>query len=340
MAKALGFDFGSAYTAFCMEDEREIGMLPSVVALDKKTQRVIASGNKAKEMTGRAPATISIVNPIQNGLVADIASASLMISHMLERIEVASVFKRSEMVATIPYGATKNDERALESAILETGINTFDFVETPIAIALGAGMPLDIATGRMIVDIGAGHASASIISHGGVVISSTIKSAGNEMTKAVADYIAEEHGIDIGELTAEIVKVKLGTLNPSSPPRSLRISGKVKASKNPKHIDKITASAVITSHELIPVLAPIANKITDNIKNALENIPPEISSDISDFGILLSGGGAALNGMAAYIERSLRVKVTTTKAPALDAIRGVLRIINGGRAYAKFTKRK
>lgn len=338
MGKALGFDLGSACTAFCIQDEKEIRMTPSVIALDKKTQRVMASGNEAKKMIGRTPAAVCVTRPIQNGLVADIASASILITEILEKIESASVFRRAEMVATIPFGTSKNDERALETAITESGIATLDFVEAPLAIALGAGMPLDIATGRIIVDIGAGHASASVISHGGVVLSSGIKTAGDAMTEAVAKYVAEAHGIEIGELTAESIKVKLGTLNPSSPQRSIKISGKVKASKNSIHNDRITASAIITSHELIPVLAPFADRIIETITEALEKTPPEISSDISDFGILISGGGAALNGMAGYIEKALRVKVTTTKAPALDAARGVLRIINGGRMYAKFTR--
>ena len=199
-------------------------------------------------------------------------------------------------------------------------------------------MPLDISTGRMIVDVGAGHTEASIISHGGVVIASSIKSAGDAMTKAIADYVTKAHGIEIGELTAEAIKIKLGTLNPAAPQRSIKISGKVRADKSSKYIDKITASAVITSQELIPVLAPFADKIIETITGALEKTPPEISSDISDFGILLSGGGAALNGLAGYIEKSLKVKVTSTKTPALDAARGVMRIINGGRTYAKFTK--
>lgn len=335
MGRALGFDLGSAYTAFCLQDEREIRTVPSVIAIEKRSQRVIASGNDAKKMIGRAPATINISKPIRNGLVGDISSTALLISEILERLEVASVFKRSEMVATLPFGATKNDEHALEAAITEAGISTLDFVETPLAIALGAGMPLDIATGRMIVDIGAGHADASVISHGGVVISSAVRSAGDAMTEAVASYISEAHGIEVGELTAEAIKVKLGTLNPSAPQRSLKISGKVRADKN---ANKITSSAVITSHELIPILTPFADKIVETIMSALENTPPEISSDISAFGILLSGGCAAMNGITGYIERALKVKVTTTKAPALDAARGVLRIVNGGRMYAKFTK--
>lgn len=335
MGKALGFDLGSAYTAFCIQDEKEIKITPSVIALDKKSEQLIAVGNEAKKMIGRTPPTIALSKPIKNGFVEDVSSAAILLSGILERLEIASVFKRAEVVAALPFGATKNDERALEAVFAEAGISTLDFVEAPLAIALGAGMPLDITTGRMIVDIGAGHAGAAIISHGGVVVSSTVKTSGDAMTEAVAQYIADVHGIEVGELTAEAVKVKLGTLNPSSPQKSLKISGKARADKN---ADRITSSALITSHELIPVLVPFADKIIDNIRYALEKTPPEISSDISDFGILLSGGGAAINGMAGYIEKVLKVKVTATKAPALDAARGILRIINGGRAYARFTK--
>ena len=335
MGKALGFDLGSALTAFCIQDEREIGAIPSVIAIDKKEQRVIASGNEAKKMIGRAPSTINILKPINNGLVNDIPSAAIMISEILERLEIASVFKRAEMVATIPSGISKNDEHAFEAAITDAGISTLDFVETPLAIALGAGMPLDITKGRMIIDVGAGYVGASVISHGGVVISGAINSAGYAMTEAIAHYISNTHGIEIGELTAEMIKVNLGTLNPLTPQRSVRICGKARADKN---IDRITAAATITSHELIPVLTPFADKIIDTVISVLEKTPPEISSDISDFGILISGGGASLNGLSSYIEKKLNVKVISTKTPSLDAIRGVLRIVNGGRMYAKFTK--
>ena len=335
MGRTLGLDLGSAFSAFCMQEEKDIGATPSVIAIDKKEQRVIASGSEARKMIGRAPSTINILKPINNGLIDDIPSAAIMIAEILEKLEIASVFKRAEMVATIPSGISKNDEHAFESAITDAGISTLDFVETPLAIALGAGMPLDITKGRMIVDIGAGHVGASIISHGGVVISGSVNSAGHAMTEAVARYVSNTHGIEIGELTAEMIKVNLGTLSTSSPQKSVRISGKTRADKN---IDKITASATITSHELIPVLLPFADKIVDTIVGVLEKTPPEISSDISDFGVLISGGGASLNGLSSYLEKRLKVKVISTKAPSLDAIRGVLRIVNGGRMYAKFTK--
>lgn len=338
MGRAIGFDLGSAYTALCLQDEKDIKMIASTIAMSKTEKRVKASGNEAKKMIGRTPKSIIVESPVKDGLVDDISIAALFITEILEKIEMPSVFKKAEAVATVSMGATKNDERALEAAFTDSGITTLDFVDTPIAIALGSGMPTDMSKGIMVVDAGAGHIEASIVSHGGVVSYSGIKQAGNDMTDAVAGYIADVHGIEVGPLTAEAVKVKIGTLLHTAPQKSIRVNGKVVPGKGAMHGNKMTSSVAVTSHELIPVLSPFADKIIETIASTLKETPPEISSDISDFGILLSGGVAALPGLAAYIEKALRIRVSTTKAPAFDAIRGVLRIINGGRAYAKFTK--
>ena len=338
MGKALGFDLGSAYTALCFQDEKDIKMMASAIALSKKEKLIKASGNEAKSMIGRAPNTIAIERPIKSGYVDDVTTAALLITEILRKTENASVFKKTEAVATIPYAASKNDERALYSAFEESGITTLDFVETPLAIALGAGMPIDMSKGIMVVDAGAGQISSSIISHGGVVSSSETKTGGDAMTDAVAEYIAEAHGIELGELSAELVKIKLGTLSHSTPQKTVKVCGRVAAGKNTMHGNKFTSTAVINSHELIPVLTPLADRIVESINAALKETPPDIASDIADFGILLSGGCAALPGLQSYIEKALKIKVTTTKAPAYDAIRGILRVVNGGRAYAKFTK--
>lgn len=337
MSKALGFDLGSAYTAMCIQNETNIVAIPSVVTIDKKSDRLIASGNEAKKMIGRAPDSLNVIKPLKNGLISDADATSLLMSSLLEKAEASSVFKRTEIIVTLPFG-TENEENARERAIMAAGISTFDFVYTPIAIALGAGMPIDLPNGRMVVDVGAGHTDASVISHGDVIVSSTINTAGDAMTDAIRAYVADEHGIEIGELTAEALKTKLGTLNPSAPIKSVKICGKVRADKNSKHGDKITASALITSQELVPVLTPYADRIVENIVEALKNTPNEISADISEFGLILSGGGAMLNGLAKYLENALRIKVSMTKRPSLDAICGVLRIVEGGRAFAKFTR--
>ena len=338
MSKAIGFDFGSSCTAYCDRDKKEIMMMPSVVALNKKTKHVLAVGNNARKMIGRTPGSIELTKPIKSGLITDMDAASVLIGEIAEILGASSALRKADRYATLPFGISKSDENAFFEAILSTGAGTINFVDTPKAIALGAGMPLDSSAGRMIVDIGAGYASASIISHGDVVISGSVHSAGDAMTAAVAEYIAEVHGIEVGELTAETIKIKLGTLDPTTVPKSLKVCGKVRPDKNPKLAGRITAAATITSHELIPVLAPFADKIIETITGALENTPPEISSDISDFGILLSGGSAMLDGMATYLRNALGVKVSITKTPAQDAARGLARIIRGGREYSRFTR--
>jgi rod shape-determining protein MreB len=338
MSKTIGLDFGTSSLKYCYEDENEIKTLSSAVAIAKKTQQLIAIGTDAMKMLGRNHSAISLIRPIREGKVADIGGTATLINEIVEKSGATSMFRKASVIAAVPFGATKNEEHTLESAILDAGINTIDYVDAPIAIALGAGMPLDISTGRLVVDIGAGHTNAAIISHGGVVISSTAKTAGDYITASIADYMAEAHGIEVGELTAEFIKIKLGTLNEKAPKKSLKISGKVRADKNSMHGAKITATEVITSEELIPVLKPHADKIIETITGALSHTPPEISSDISDFGILLSGGGAALDGLPAYIQNALGIKVTTTKMPSQDAVRGILRIMKGGKAYSRFTR--
>lgn len=336
MGKTLGLDLGSAYTKFCVHDEKDARMTPSVITVDKKSDRVIASGNEAKAMIGRAPSSLEVIRPIKNGLVDDVDAAALLLTDLLERTESSSVFGRTAIVATIPFGVDK-ETRTLSSVIQDTGISTYEFVYTPIAIAFGTGMPVDIPTGRMIVDIGAGHSDAAIISHGDVVLSSIINTAGNTMTEAIRNYIIENHGIEVGELTAEAIKLKVATLDPRAPLKSVKIFGKVRADKNPKFENKITAGAVITSKELIPVLTPCADRIIENIVYTLKSMPTEIAADVTNFGILLSGGGAALNGFPAYVEKTLRIKANVSKTPQADAVRGLLEIINGGRSYAKYT---
>ena len=338
MGKIIGFDFGSAYTSFCVQESTDIKSVPSVITIDKKATRIIASGNEARSMIGRAPSALEVIKPFKDGVIDNVDATTLLLTEILDRVEKASIFNRTEIIATVPFGVDK-EERELANAIYDTGVASLRLVHTPIAIALGAGMPADLHAGRMIVDIGAGHTDAAIISHGDVVLSSIIKTAGNSMTEAVKTYVLEAHGIEIGELTAEAIKLKIGTLNPQAPVKSVKIFGKVRADKKSDH-KKITAGAVITSTELVPVLTPHANVIVSNIVNALKSMPTEIASDVSNFGLLLSGGGAALNGFPEYIQNKLRIKVTTTKTPQADAARGLLRISEGGRAFAKFARQK
>ena len=339
MSKAIGFDFGTSCTAYCAQGLNEIKLTPSVIAVNQKSGQLLAVGNEARKMIGRAPSAIELIRPVKNGQAVDAGGIATIICDIFENLELSSVLKKAAIYATVPHTSSKdNGERILQNAINEVGRASLDFVDTPIAIALGAGMPPESKKGSLIVDIGAGQVTSSVITHGMTLLSCSINTAGDAMTAAVAEYVANEHGIAVGELTAELIKVKLGTLNPDAPNKSLKISGKVIADKSSKHGNKITATEIITSQELIPVLTPFADKIVDTITQALKNTMPEVSAEILDLGIILSGGGAALDGMTKYIHNALGIKVASTKSPAQDAAKGLLRIMNGGRAFAKFTR--
>ena len=234
MGKAIGFDLGSSCTAYCDRDNKDIMMMPSIIACDRKTKQTLAVGSEARKMIGRTPSSIELIRPIRGGIITDIDSTSVLLGEIADLLGATSVFKKADRYVAIPFGISKSDENAFKDAILAVGLGTINYVDTAKAIALGAGMPLDSTAGRMIVDIGASCATASIISHGDVVISGSAKYAGDAMTSAIADYITEVHGIEVGELTAEAIKIKLGTLDPTSQPKTLKISGKAKPDKNPK----------------------------------------------------------------------------------------------------------
>lgn len=336
MANTIGLDLGSEYTKLCIQGEKDLKYIPTLITTETKTGTLRASGNEAKRMLGRTPLTLTVTKPIVNGLIADIDSATMFVSDTLERLELGSLFKRLSIIATIPPDAAEKEEDATEKTLINAGVSAIDYVDTPIAIALGAGMPHNISGGRMVVDIGAGHIGVSVISHGEVVVSSSVRTAGNAMTEAVKRYVANVHSIEIGENTAELIKIKLGALNGQSQMKSLKINGRMIAEKGGP--DKFTASAIITSNELAPLIKPFADLIIDRITATLGETPTEISSDISDFGILLSGGVSALPGLSEYIEKALGISVTTTKTPSLDAAKGILRIISGGHAFNKFLK--
>lgn len=335
MANTIGLDLGSEYTKLCVQGQKDLRNVPTLITTETKTKNLRASGNEAKKMLGRTPPTLTVTKPIVNGLISDIDSATMFVSDTLEKLELGSLFKRLSIIATLLPGAAEKEEDAMEKTLIGAGISTIDYVDTPIAIAIGAGMPHNILSARMIVDIGGGHISVSIISHGEVIISSSVRTGGGAMTEAVKQYIADSRGIEIGNNTAELLKIKLSTLNEKAEKKSLKINGKMLIEKS--NSDKLTSSAVITGTELTPVIIPFADLIVERITATLGEAPTEIASDISDFGILLSGGVSALTGLPEYIEKKLGISVTTTKAPGFDAARGILRII-GDHHYNKFLK--
>lgn len=328
MGKMLGIDLGTAYTRFCLGKEGVVLRAPSVVSMENKTKQVLAVGIEAKRMIGRTPANISAIKPIRGGIVSNIDHTALMLGAFLEKEELVSAFRRPTVLSAIPFGANESERRAIEDAIFEAGASSVLLTEAPLAAAIGAGMKVMSARGAMLVDIGAGTVEVAVISHGGIVISSSLKLAGEAMTDAVIRCVMDNHSLLIGEMTAEQIKVKLGTLS-SVDRGSAEICGKSTKMGG-------AAKATVSSGELREALLPFANNIIKTIRGALEAMPPELSSDISDYGILVCGGGSLIPGLTEYIKNDLGMNVTRAKDPMDCVCLGINRILAGGSDMRRF----
>ncbi len=328
MNKMLGIDLGTSYTRLCLKNEGVVLRAPSVISFENRTGEVLAVGLDAKRMIGRTPPNISAVKPIRSGVVSNIGQVGLMVGALLTENHMTSTFRRPAVLAAMPFGASESERRALEDALFEAGASSVALVEQPLAAALGAGMKIMSARGGMLVDIGAGSIQVAIVSHGGVVISGSLKSAGEAMTEAVVRSVIQNHQILIGEMTAETIKVKLGTLAETD--RGFApISGKSTKMGG-------AAKATVSSTEIREALLPTADAIVDTIRRSLETMPPELSADIAEYGILLCGGGALIPGMADYLKQALHMNVAVAKDPLDCVILGLHRIMNGGREARRF----
>lgn len=328
MGKMLGIDLGTAYTRFCLEKEGVVLRAPSVVSIENKTKQVLAAGTEAKLMIGRTPSGISAIKPIRNSIVSNKTHAALMLGTFLEKKELVSAFRRPTILSAIPSGASATERETIEEALFEAGASAVLLTESPIAAAIGAGMKIANARGSMIVDIGAGSIEVAVISQGRVVISSSLQLAGEAMTDAVIQSVINNHSILIGEMTAEQIKVKLGTLSPADL-GTAEISGKSTKMGG-------AARATVSSGELREALLPYAENIVKTIRAALEALQPELSADIFSYGILICGGGSLLPGLTEYIKDALGMNVTRAKAPLDCVCLGISRILAGGSEMRRF----
>ena len=329
MAKTIGIDLGTAYTRFCTANDGIIlRAAPSVISIENRRQAVLAVGAEAKRMIGRTPANISAIKPIRGGAIANKDHATLLVGTLFDGIDLASTFRRPGVLAAIPYGASESERRTVEDVMFDAGASTVYLAEQPMAAAIGAGMKVMSAKGGMLVDVGAGTVEVVVISHGGIIISSSLKTAGESMTDAVIRCIIENHSMLVGEMTAEALKIKLGTLAPTDRGATL-VYGKSTRMGG-------IAQATVSSGEIREALRPYAATIVRAIRGALEAMPPELSSDISDYGIVLCGGGSLLPGLPEYIKNAIGMNVTRAKEPTDCVILGLQRILSGGSEMKRF----
>lgn len=320
MPKHIGLDVGTSNTRMFVKGKGIILRSPTVVTVDKYEDKVIALGNKAKQMIGKTPSNMEAYRPIRNGVVADFEVATLMIHEYFVKTEALSLFNRPVVLASTPESCTEVERLALENAIFAAGAKAVGTVNSSIAAAIGAGLRINSPRGCMIVDIGGGMTQVSVISSGGIVRSKAIKLGGDKLDGAIINSLLTKKNLFIGEISAEMIKVKIGSAVSDIDRGAVEVSGRNERLK--------CAQAVhITSSDIYNAIHMGLEAICRAITSVLESSPPEIAGDISDYGIMLVGGGANIFGISELITKKTGLRVTLARNPMDCECMGIGRII-------------
>jgi len=312
LSKDVGIDLGTANTLVYMKGKGIIMREPSVVAVDTKTDEVRCVGGEAKAVIGRTPGSIVAVRPLKDGVIADFDITANMLENFLKKACGNSMFSRPRVVICIPSGVTEVERRAVREATLKAGARQVSVIEEPMAAAIGAGLPISEPTGSMIVDIGGGTAEVAVISLSGIVASRSVRCAGDALDQSIIAFIKRKYNLLVGERTAEQIKIEIGSACPQDPETSMEIKGR-------NLVDGLPKDILIRSEEVRDAMNDCLLRIVEAIKDTLECTPPELSSDIIDRGIMLSGGGALLRGLDTLIQNETGIEVHIAESP-LDCV--------------------
>ncbi|NTV88962.1 MAG: rod shape-determining protein [Clostridiales bacterium] len=311
-ARDIGIDLGTANTLVHVKGKGIVVREPSVVAINRKSNTILAVGDSAKEMIGRTPGDIVAIRPMKDGVIADFDVTQSMLKYFIKRAISGSFMSKPRVVICVPSGVTEVEKRAVEEATLAAGAREAYLIEEPMAAAIGAKLPVEEPSGSMIVDIGGGTSEVAVISLGGIVASKSLRIAGDEFDEAIVHYVKKEYNLMIGERTAEEIKVTIGAAYPKPKDESMDVRGRDLITGLPKNI-------TISSGEIIEALKEPINAIVDSIKYTLEKTPPELAADIMDRGIMLAGGGALLSGLDKLINEETGMPVYIAENP-LDCV--------------------
>lgn len=315
-AKDIGIDLGTANTLVYVRSKGIVLREPSVVAMKKEDNHVLAVGDAAKQMIGRTPGNIIAIRPMRDGVIADFSVTQDMLRYFIKQAIGASMFGRPRVLVSVPSGITEVESRAVEEAAHQAGAKVAKVIEEPMAAAIGAGLPVGDPTGSMIVNMGGGTTEIAIISLGGIVTSKSIRVAGDKEDEAIVNYVKRVYNLAIGERTGEEIKISIGSAFPNSIEGSMDIKGRDLVTGLPKTIN-------ITSDEILDALKEPISQIIDGIKSTLEKTPPELAADIMDRGIMLSGGGAQLHGIDSLVKKETGMPVHVAENPMECVVLGV-----------------
>ncbi len=315
----IGIDLGTANTLVSVKGQGVLISEPSVVAVNKKTGEILAVGSEARRMVGRTPAHVVAIRPLRDGVISDFESTKEMIQYFIQKVHSQSskFFKipRPRVVIGIPSSVTEVEKRAVVDAAIQAGARKAYIIEEPMAAAIGAGLPVTEATGSMIVDIGGGTTDIAVMSLGGIVVDKSLRVAGDEMDQDIVNYVRHKYNMLIGDKTAEDIKISIGSAFPSKENKAVELRGRDLLQGLPKFIN-------ITSSEIREAIMNSLNIIIESIKDAIEETPPELLSDIADQGIVIAGGGALIPGIDKLIADRVRMPVRIAQDPLTCVVRG------------------
>lgn len=324
----LGIDLGTATTLVYVKGQGVVLCEPSVVAIEKGTNRVVAVGDDAKKMLGRTPGSIVAIRPMKDGVISDFEVTEAMLKYFIKKVQPRKFFIHPSVVIAIPSGITEVEKRAVIDSAIHAGARDVMLIEEPKAAAIGVGLPVQEPGGNMIIDIGGGTTEFAVISLGGIVYAKSIRVAGDEMDTAIMEYLRKTYNLMIGERTSEEIKIRIGSGYALEEELTMDVRGRDLIAGLPKTIS-------ITSIEIREALADTVQAIVDAAKSTLEHTPPELASDLIDRGIVMAGGGSLLRGIDKRIAEETGLPVHVAEDPNTAVVRGTGETINMALRFRK-----
>lgn len=328
LTRKIAIDLGTTSTLMYVPKKGIVLNEPSVVAVSVEDNAVLAIGHEAKEMIGRTPETIVAHRPLKDGVIADYRVTEAMLRYLLKRTGASVKFLRPEVLVSVPAGITSTERRAVVDATISAGAKSAYLIKEPVAAAIGAGIPIGESSGHMIVDIGGGTTEVAVISLGGIVIANSARVGGNVFDAAIMEHVRKRYGIIIGEPTAERIKMEIGSAVMLEEAQQLSIRGRDVQSGLPKEL-------IISSHEITEALRDPLSEVLQAIKYVLQDTPPELAADVIDKGIVISGGGALLNGLDQLISQAIQVPCYVAEDPLVCVVKGAGAALENIDAYKR-----
>jgi rod shape-determining protein MreB len=319
LSKKLGIDLGSVNVTIC-EREQVVLHEPTIVALTTEEEKIVAIGQDAREMYGRTPETIEVMRPLRDGVVADYEVTEAMLGYFVDKVSRPRLF-RPQLIVTVPYGVTSVERRAVHEAALQAGGREVHLIPEPLAAAVGVGLPIETPTGNLIVNLGGGVSEAAVMAMNGIIAADSERIGGTRLDEAIIDYVRRKYNLLIGDMTAELIKINIGAATDIGEDLRMDIQGR-------DQVDGLPKMTTLSTAEVIEAVAEPLSAIAKVVKNVLERTLPELSSDIIDRGMVLTGGTALLRGIDQYLTKETNVPAFLADDPVGAAALGAARVLD------------